>query len=223
MPDILPAILATDAAEFQERLRFPGFWQPGMVAHIDILDGSMFHATCFHQAASVSHLSMVQGIELHCMVQNPLPIIETWKSLVPQTIRAIVHMEIPRPIDPMLQRIKELNLESGVALCPETPVDTLELLSKLPDRVLMMGIHPGASERGFLGEPILSKIRRLQSLHPELTIAIDGGVTPELVAGMQQAGADAFVAGSAIWQAKYPRAAYEALTHSSTLHGEKDI
>jgi ribulose-phosphate 3-epimerase len=224
-PQILPAILAADAAELQERLLFPGFWQPDMVAHVDILDGSMFGATCFCDPRAVATPSapsgrglLVPSIELHCMVQNPLPIIKEWKSLVPSTIRAIVHIEMYRPIDPVLHHIHELGLENGVALCPETLVDRLGLLLETPDRVLMMGIPPGAAGQSFLGEPILSKVRRLRTLHPQLTIAMDGGVTTELANSMYNAGANALVANTAIWHNTHPKQAYEIFTHSAMLH-----
>ncbi len=223
MLEVLPGILAQDAAELREKLFFRGFWQPGMTAHIDILDGTMFGATCFCDAAAARSktaqraVSTIPNIELHCMVQNPMPIIEQWKSIVPETIRAIVHAEIERPIAPILDRIRELRLETGVALCPRTSPDILDTLPQLPNRVLIMGVEPGASGKPFLGEPILAKIRRTRSLYPSLTLAVDGGMHAETVQSVVSAGADAVVATSAIWSAKRPHDAYQHLTHSTSL------
>ena len=147
------------------------------------------------------------------MVRNPLPIIERWKKLVPQTIRAIVHAEIDRPMDDLFHRIHALNLEFGLALCPETHVDLISSLFELPDRVLFMGIEPGKSGKPFLGNPILSKIRRLRSQHPSIHVSVDGGVTKENAKSIIEAGASSLVATSAIWRSDHPRESYEHLVN----------
>lgn len=232
MIEILPGILAHDATELREKLFFPGFWEPGMTAHVDILDGSMFDAACFCDATAIAPSSdalfkdgrgITPRVELHCMVQNPMPVIEQWKSLVPETIRAIVHAEISRPVAPILDCIRDLGLETGVAICPETSPDFLSLLPSLPNRLLIMGVNPGASGRPFIGEPILAKIRRARTMYPSVTIAIDGGMTAETSASALVAGANAFIATSAIWSAKRPHDAYQHLAHSSTLPGARNI
>jgi ribulose-phosphate 3-epimerase len=233
MIEVLPAILADDAETFRERLSFPGFWQPGMTAHIDILDGSMFGATCFCDPTAIRNPSLTPpsdsllrkegefpgAIELHCMIRNPLPVIEHWKAIVPQTVRTIIHAEIHRPLDELRRRVRGLDLEFGVAFCPETSTDLLEQLPELPDRVLVMGVQPGASGRAFIGDPILAKIRRLHTQHPALHITVDGGVTTEHARGIFNAGASSLVAASAIWAAPHPREQYEQLIHSCALHG----
>ena len=230
MFEVLPGILAQDAAELREKLYFPGFWQSGMTAHIDILDGTMFGATCFCDAMAVGggqraedRGGRVPSIELHCMVQNPIPIIEQWKSIVPETIRAIVHAEIERPIAPILDRIRELKLETGVAFCPRTAPDVLEHFPTLPNRVLIMGVEPGASGQSFLGEPILSKIHRTRALFPSLTIAIDGGMNHKTSRSAIVAGANALIATSAIWSMNRPHDAYQQLTHSAMLPDDHNI
>lgn len=224
MIEILPAILTDDAETFRERLEFSGFWQSGMVAHIDILDGSMFGATCFCDPTAIAKTSCaLPGIELHCMVRNPLPVIERWKTLIPQTIRAIVHAEIDRPLDELFHRIHGLDLEYGVALCPETSTNVIKTLPELPDRVLMMGIQPGASGRPFMNEPILAKIRRLRTQYPSLHISVDGGVTAENAPGILHAGTSSLVTASAVWSTPHPRQSYEHLIHLPTLHEENKV
>jgi ribulose-phosphate 3-epimerase len=233
MIEVLPAILADDAAMLRERLSFSGFWTDGMTAHVDILDGSMFDASCFCDPSAVALQpppsppwkggGFPSAIELHCMVQNPLPIIEQWKQLVPQTLRAIVHAEIDRPLDPILAHIRELHLETGVAFCPETRTIMLEALMSMPDRVLMMGIRPGASGRPFLGEEILAKIRRLHREYPSLHISVDGGITSENAPVIVEAGASSLVAASAVWNTPNPHQSYEHLVHRAMLHDHSRI
>ena len=231
MIQVLPAILADNADMLRERLTFSGFWTSEMTAHIDILDGSMFDAECFCDPSAVSAPSISPineggfpgAIELHCMTRNPLPIIEQWKQMVPQTMRAIVHAEIDRPLDPILARIQELELETGIAFCPETRVNILEALLLFPDRVLVMGIQPGASGRPFLGEEILAKIRRLRREHPLLHISVDGGINQENAPTIIEAGASSLVAASAVWNSPNPRQSYEHLVHRATLHGHTRV
>lgn len=223
MIEVFPAILADDADMLCERLSFTGFWTSGMTAHVDILDGSMFGAECFCDPSAVAIVPAMPGIELHCMTRNPLPIIEQWKRSVPQTVRAIVHAEIDRPLDPILARIRELKLETGVAFCPETRVNILEALASFPDRVLMMGIQPGASGRPFLGEKILAKIRRLRLEHPSLHISVDGGITLENASVILEAGASSLVVASAVWNTPHPRQSYEHLVHRAMLHAPSRV
>ncbi|MFA6018116.1 MAG: hypothetical protein WCT28_03480 [Patescibacteria group bacterium] len=215
MHEVLPGILTDDAEMFRERFLFSGFWKPGMTAHVDILDGSMFGATCFYEPEAIVGDAHIPNIELHCMVRNPLPVIEKWKRLVPQTIRAIVHAEIDKPIDDLFHRIHALNLEFGLALCAETSVDLITSLFELPDRVLVMGVEPGTSGKPFLGDPILAKIRRLHAQHPRLHISVDGGMTKENGKIILAAGASSLVATSAIWTSDHPQESYEHLVNLS--------
>ena len=129
-----------------------------------------------------------------------------------------MHAEIDRPLDELLHRIHGLDLEFGLACCPETSTDIIETLPELPDRVLMMGIDPGASGRPFIGEPILTKICRLRFQHPSLHISVDGGVTEQNRLGIFNAGASSLVAASAIWTTPHPRESYEQLIHPPKLH-----
>ncbi len=213
MIEIFPGIITTDAETFKEHLLFAGFWQPGMTAHVDILDGSMFGEACFCDPMAVAKSPIIAGIELHCMVRNPLPIIENWKRLVPNVKRAIVHAEIDQPLDPIFAKIRSLDIETGLALCPETSVDMIEALADVPDKILIMGVNPGASGRKFIGEPILAKIRRLHLTHPDLSITVDGGVTIGNAGSIIEAGATSLVATSAIWNTLNPKKSYEQFFH----------
>lgn len=228
---ILPSILTDDAETFRERLTFAGFWRSDMTAHIDILDGSMFGATCFCDPMAIcpprntssQDVSFPTSIELHCMIRNPLPVIQQWKTLIPQTVRAIIHAEIDRPIDTLSQHIHNLNMECGIAFCPKTSADLLHRLSELPDRVLLMGVEPGTSGQPFLGDIILAKIQRLRAQHASLHISVDGGITPMNAPHIFQSGASSVVTASAIWNTPNPRESYEHIVHRVLLHEEKKI
>ncbi len=145
------------------------------------------------------------------MVHNPLPHIEAWQRLVPTLRRVLFHAEVARPLGAIIERAKALRLETGLVLNPETKIERIEHHVDDIDAVQLMGIHPGASGRPFLGEPIMAKIRRARQLYPNIAISVDGGVSKQTLATMQQAGATRAVASSALWAAEKPEEAYRAL------------
>jgi ribulose-phosphate 3-epimerase len=207
---ILPAVLTTDTQEFHERLCFPTL-RDKATFHVDILDGSMFGETCWADPKVVGSWNHLPPIELHLMVQNPLPHIEAWHAHVPSFQRAIVHSEIARPVGAILERLEAMGLDRTLALNPETPVETIEKYLNLISAAQIMGIHPGKSGQTFLGEPILAKIRRAHSLFPSLTLSVDGGVLQKNAQMLMAAGANCLVANSALWNSSDPIAAYTSL------------
>lgn len=218
--DILPAILAHDADEFRSQMLFPGLKTCAPVVHVDILDGTLFNASCFADPDVVARFGALPEIELHVMTQNPLKHIEAWKSAVPSVVRAIVHLEIGSAMTSTINSIVDLDLDAGIAVSPNTPIDAVKPFVDEIERVLIMGITPGASGKTFLGEQILAKLKRAHQLFPELTIALDGGVTLENANEIANAGATCLVAGSAIWRSAHPVRACEQLVHITTLPSE---
>lgn len=208
---IIPAILAHGAHDLTEKLFWPGVYDHAQLFHVDVLDGSMFGATCFHDPAALTRRSDAPNIELHLMVENPLPIMETWLAANLPVTRAIVHAEIGRPLGAVLERVASHGVLPALAVNPETPIDHLTHHFPHLNELLVMGVHPGASGRSFLGDPILAKIARLQRLSPTLTLGIDGGVTLHTLPLIKQAGITNFVLGSAIWQSADPAKTYAEL------------
>lgn len=207
--ELLPGVLAYDETDFQKRLLHPALRSVASMFHVDVLDGSLFNATCWADASTVGRWENLPGIELHCMVQNPLPVAEAWKQHVPTLKRVIVHREIGRSLTEVLTRLRALEVEVVVAVNPSTPVDEI---ARLPIEALMvMGVEPGKSGQAFLGEPILSKIRRAKSLFPNLMLEVDGGVSEGTIRPLFNAGVRRYVASSALWKAENPADAYKNL------------
>lgn len=215
--DVFPAILAHDLDEFRSQILFPGMRACAPTMHVDILDGTMFNATCFADPEMIARLGALPEIELHVMTHNPLKHIEAWKSAVPSVVRAIVHAEIGSAMTSTIERIIDLDLDAGIAVSPNVAVDAVKPFADEIERVLVMGVVPGKSGQAFLGEQILAKLKRAQQLFPELTIALDGGVTVENASAIATAGASCLVASSAIWQSPHPVRACEQLVHIATL------
>jgi len=106
------------------------------------------------------------------------------------------------------KRIYPLRL--GVALNPETPWQEIKAFVKNLDLVLLMGVNPGRSGQSFR-EEILPKIKALREFSANLNIEVDGGVKPENIRKIIEAGANILVAGSAIFEARNVKMAVEEL------------
>lgn len=210
MIEIIPSILVESAKEFERRLRLVD----GHVktVHVDILDGTSFPHTSWHDAQMIGDINTPVVYEIHLMVENPLPIIAEWVKHVRNVRRAIIHAELDRPIGLVLEEIKQIHkLEAGLAFNPETTIkDKLNKEFNL-DAILVMGIHPGSSGQTFLGEPILERIRRLRTDFPTLPIGCDGGVNQETAGQIIAAGCTRLVAASAIFEAADPLQALKDL------------
>ncbi|KKR84593.1 MAG: ribulose-phosphate 3-epimerase [Candidatus Uhrbacteria bacterium GW2011_GWF2_41_16] len=215
--ELIPSILVESQKEFEQRLRLVE--NNVQTIHVDILDGTLFPFTNWHDAETVAGMQTSVRYELHLMVSNPLPIIAEWVKYVPQTCRAIVHAEIERPLNKILEQIRTVHcVEAGVALNPETPLEEIQTILKELDTLLVMGVHPGASGQVFEGEYILEKIRQAHERIPELPITIDGGVTLKNMSALVDAGCSRFCVTSIVFGAKNPHEALQAF--QTALAGE---
>ncbi len=211
---LIPSLLVNTREEFERRLRLVEHGAELM--HVDVLDGTLFPATSWHDAAAVGGMDTPAHYELHLMVDDPLPVVEAWKRQVPNLRRAIVHAEAPHPTDALVEQLKQWGLEAGVALNPETPLEDVQHLLAVLDQLTVMGVHPGASGQAFLGEPILEKIRAAKHARPDLPVEMDGGATEELLPALVQAGCNRIVAANAVFGAADPADALRRLVHLAT-------
>jgi ribulose-phosphate 3-epimerase len=197
---LIPALLAKDEADFRDKISNKSVRAYAPLWQIDILDGSIFDSTCWADLSVIETLNDLPDIELHLMVENPLPIIQAWSVKIPSLKRAIVHAEIERPLTPVLDQIHHLNIEAGIAFNPETDLVDYKHELQESDTILIMGVHPGASGQAFLGDPVLRSITEAKERFPKKFIAVDGGVTTGNISSIYQAGADAVCAASLIWK-----------------------
>lgn len=210
--ELLPAVLARDADDCHARLCHPGLRAVAPVFHIDVLDGSMFGATCFADPGVIGTWENLPEIELHLMVHNPLPHIIAWHQHVATLKRVLIHAEVARPLGAIIERASQLDLETGLAVNPETMIERIEHHLHDLDAVQIMGVHPGTTgQQPFLGDPIFAKIKRARALYPNLTISVDGGATRMNLEVLREAGANRLIVGSALWSAENPAEAYAEL------------
>lgn len=198
MSQIVPAFLVTSEKEFEEKLRLVE--NDCSLIQVDVLDGSLFPNISWFDPLAIGQMSTTVEMELHLMVENPIPIIEAWQKHVPTFKRAIVSAEMHRPDGAVTAHVKDmLSLEVGIAINPETPLKEVEEVLHEIDQLTVMGVHPGKSGQNFEGEYILNKISQAKHHRPELIVEMDGGATEELIPKLLEAGVDRIVCGSLIF------------------------
>lgn len=134
--------------------------------------------------------------EAHLMIVEPDQYLSQWVDAGCETL--IVHAESTRHLHRTLGRVRELGASPGVALNPSTPLATVEHVLDLCDMVLIMTVNPGFGGQAYIAtmEP---KIRELRAMY-DGDIEVDGGISPDTIAGAASAGANWLVAGSALYR-----------------------
>lgn len=121
-----------------------------------------------------------------------------------------IHPESTLHLHRSLQLIRDLDCTAGIVLNPGATLDALTHCHHLISKIVIMTVNPGFGGQSLIKE-MLPKIRKARSLYPALSIQVDGGVTADNIASLAQAGANDFVAGSAIFNQKDRKAALLSL------------
>jgi ribulose-phosphate 3-epimerase len=134
------------------------------------------------------------------MIDNPEIFLEEFARAGAN--RIIVHEEVSRDLPSMLESIKKLKVEAGVAINPETSVAKIEGVLEAADCVQVMTVHPGFAGQSFM-EDQLGKIERLRreidQRHLKTAIVVDGGIDPKTAPRAVKSGATVLVAGSSVY------------------------
>lgn len=199
-PLIAPSILSADFARLGEQIAAAE--QSGADwLHIDVMDGHFVPPISMGQMVTATCRRITDlPLDVHLMVAQPERMLASFAEAGADHIT--VHAEACKDVAATLQRIRELGCKAGVSIKPATPVDVLEGVLEISDIVLVMSVEPGYSGQAFLPE-VLPKVRTLSSLlaerQPDALIEIDGGIDAETLPQALEAGAQAFVAASAIF------------------------
>ena len=201
---IAPSILSADFTRLGEEVRRVIDAGADLI-HFDVMDNHYVPNLTFGPmiCQALRPVSTVP-IDVHLMVE---PVDDMIRAFIEAGADIIsFHPEASRHIDRSLQLIKNAGKQAGLVLNPATPVHVLEhVLDKL-DMVLLMSVNPGFGGQSFIPHT-LDKLRRVRSLldHYQaqmgrrIALEVDGGVKTGNIAEIAQAGADTFVAGSAIF------------------------
>jgi len=204
---IVPSILAADFARLADEIQRVERGGATMI-HIDIMDGH-FVPNLTMGPPLISSLRKVTKaqFDVHLMIEDPDRYVVDFVKAGANHIA--VHQEACVHLHRTLDLIRKQKVGAGVVLNPATPVGTLEEVLDMVDHVLIMSVNPGFGGQEFIPRS-LDKIRHLRRLREErranFAIEIDGGVSPDNVAEIVQAGCDWLVAGSSVFHSADPGA-----------------
>jgi ribulose-phosphate 3-epimerase len=179
------------------------------VIHVDVMDGHFVPPITIGSliAASIADRVHAAGgaIDVHLMIEAPERHIEAFAAAGADSIT--FHEEATPHANRTLAAIRELDCLAGIAINPGTPVAALAELRDRVDIALCMTVNPGWGGQAFI-EGSNDKVSRLASIVGGAKIEVDGGIDAGTAGSIAEAGASLFVAGSAVFGAVDPAAAY---------------
>ena len=179
------------------------------VIHVDVMDGQFVPPITIGPLVAASIADQVHEaggvLDVHLMIEQPERQIEAFAEAGADSIT--FHEEATPHANRTLGAIRELGCLAGIAINPGTPAEAVSELRGLADIVLCMTVNPGWGGQAFIPSSP-DKVSRLAQLVGEAKIEVDGGVDTSTAGSVADAGASLFVAGSAVFGAADPAAAY---------------
>lgn len=205
---ISPSMLAGDYANLERELKKCSDGKADLI-HLDVMDGH-FVSNISIGAPVIKAMKAVCSIpfDVHLMISDPLKYIDDFVDAGADIIT--FHTECDSDIEKTIDKIISSGCKASLAIKPNTPVDAvLPYLHRL-SMVLVMTVEPGFGGQSFM-ECVMPKVTRLRELCPDLDIQVDGGVNFETIKTAGKAGANVFVAGSAIFKSDDPAATIQKM------------
>jgi len=219
---IAPSILSADFTRLGEEISAV-VRQGADVIHIDVMDGHFVpNITIGPLVVKAARKVTKSPLDVHLMISNPDKYIESFALAGADWIT--VHVETCNHLHRTISKIKELGKKAGAVLNPATSLTSLDYILPDLDLVMLMSVNPGFGGQKFIPSTV-EKTRRLKEMIDarglDVGIEIDGGVSPTTIESIAQAGANIFVAGSAIFgKDDYGKeiAALKSLASDASMH-----
>ena len=197
---IAPSILSADFSRLGEEVKAVESAGADWI-HVDVMDGHFVpNITIGPLVVEAARRVTTLPLDVHLMIEDPDKYIEAFAKA--GSTYLTVHPEACRHLHRTIQAIKDLGVKAGVSLNPSTPLSAAEWILEDVDLVLVMSVNPGFGGQKFIPQAV-QKIEALKSMirskNLNVLIQVDGGVNKETIRSVSEAGADAFVAGSAIF------------------------
>lgn len=209
---ISPSVLASDFANLESELKKCSDGGAELI-HLDVMDGH-FVPNISIGAPVIAALDKVceTPFDVHLMISEPLFYIDDFIKAGADIIT--FHVECESDIEKTIDKIVDAGCKAALAVKPNTPIDAVyPYLDKL-SMVLVMTVEPGFGGQSFM-ESTMPKIKELRAKCPDIDIQVDGGINADTVKIAGKAGANVFVAGSAVFKSDNPAATIKLLKENA--------
>ncbi len=198
---IAPSILSADFLQLGETLQTCQSAGADWI-HVDVMDGQFVsNLTMGPFIVEACRRATHLPLDVHLMIEKPENLLEAFARAGADHLT--VHVETCPQLQHTLEQIKSLGCKAGVTLKPGTPAESIFPFLHLADLVLVLSVNPGYSGGTYLPE-MADKVRiirhKLDELKSSAWLEVDGGISPETLPEMKNAGANAFVSGSFIFR-----------------------
>ena len=196
-PVLLPSILAADLGNLRAdclRIEDAG----GDEIHVDLMDGVFVPNMSFSPSVvAMAREAVSIPLNVHLMMVRPDQYVDAFCDAGADTL--LIHIECDADVPRTLEAIRAKGVKAGITLNPDTELSAIEGLVPFVDEVLFMTVFPGFGGQSFIPGP-LERVRELRAQHPDLQIAVDGGLNRETCQQAWDAGANRFDIGSHVFK-----------------------
>ncbi len=198
---VSPSMLASDYSRLADELKKCENGGADLI-HLDVMDGH-FVPNISIGAPVIKAMKRVCGVpfDIHLMISEPLKYIEDFVDAGADIIS--FHVECDSDVSETIDKILSCGCKAALAVKPNTPIETVYPYLDRLSMVLVMTVEPGFGGQSFM-EGVMPKITELRRKCPELDIQVDGGINTQTVKIAREAGANVFVAGSAVFKSDDP-------------------
>jgi len=203
MKKIAPSILSADFTRLGDEIKAVEKAGADYI-HIDVMDGHFVpNITIGPMIVEAARRVTQLPLDVHLMISDPNKYVEDFRKAGADIIT--VHVEAVNHLHRSIQQVKSTGARAAVSLNPATPLEMIEYVLEDLDMVLLMTVNPGFGGQEFI-RGVLPKIKRLKDMISSrglnVEIEVDGGVNADTIGLVSSAGADVFVAGSAVFKSK---------------------